>query len=340
MVFMEGIFHHTIFHVQATCDSVAPQLKRRSTNIEKGVNELISLLLVTNAEQLNLTSFGKCEPPRTGRRASITLVQFKQFNQPGEKADLKRRQQKEELKEEARYLYHFFYQKTINSLVHATRSNLDALRRALSPPSTLSYGEPSNDKMDRQPVFRMQVTLAIPSIVVKPGLEEVQAAVCEAVQIMLAVHKKVPQWGPAQPAEPPPMPLGLTLAAASQVLAAASQQMATSEKKMEPRTLHKMVSENKEIAKLTTTLSSVITAAKKTVTESFEHFNSYQGLWVTEQETHLQEFMDGDPLLGDFEAKIRHYEQVEVEVMEETEQLRIGAFSLDTSERLLFSMIK
>lgn len=310
--------------LQAVCESLAPVLNRRLTRIEKGVKELISLLLVTKAETLNLSSTSKSNMvrPSHSRRGSVLAVQFS-LN-PGEKAALKRKQQREELQQEAQYLYDYLYQKLLNSLVHATRTNLDTLRKALVPPSAVNYGEASDDRMDRQPVFKLQVMLAIPSIVVKPGLEHVQTTVIEAVQTMLAVHKKVLQWGPPEAAEPPAPSMPHILAVASQ------QPSVAAEKKAEPGNFHKLVSENKDVAKLTTALSSVITAAKKTVLESFDHFNSYQDLWVTEQEPHLQEFMDGDPLLGDFEAKIRHYEQVEAQVMEETDQLRVGAFSLDT----------
>ena len=295
-------------------------------------------MLATKVEELKLTSAGAHEAsrPSYSRRGSIVAAHFNII--PGEKAATKKRQQNEELRQEAQFLYQYFYQKIFNSLVHATRSNLDALRKALSPPSSVNYGEASDNRIDRQPVFSMQVTLAIPSIVVKPGLEDVQATVCEAVQVILAVHKQIPQWGPAEAVEPASTFAGQTLAAASQMLGAASQQMVGSEKKMEPRNFHKMVSENKEVIKLITTLSSIVNAAKKPVTESFDKFNCYQELWVTEQEPYLQEFMNGDPLLGDFEAKICHYEEVVTQVMEETDQLRVGAFCLDTGKGIPFSV--
>ena len=228
---------------------------------------------------------------------------------------MKKRQQKEELRQDALYLYQYFYQKTINSLIQTTRSNLDSLRRALAPPSALGYTD-ADDKKDRKPIFKVQVTLAIPSIVLKPGIEDIQTLVSDTVQTIVAVHKGIAQWG----------------AATNDPLAAPSQQAvaATTEKKVEPRTVYKMVYENKEVAKLTNALSSIVTAAKKTIIESFDHFNLYQDLWATEQEKVLKEFLDSDPLLGDFEAKIRYYEELEAQVMEEIDQLQVGAFCLDT----------
>ena len=300
------------------CESLGPVLSRRVTKIERAVNEMISLLLVTEVEELHaqLSSASAAPRPNLSRRGSMPAVQFNLI--PGEKAAMKQRQQKEELRQDALYLYQYFYQKTINSLIQTTRSNLDSLRRALAPPSALGYTDASDDKKDRKPVFKVQVTLAIPSIVLKPGLEDIQTLVSDIVHTIVAVHKEIGQWG----------------AATADPLAAPSQQAISTatEKKVEPRTVYKMVYENKEVAKLTTALSSIVTAAKKTIIESFDHFSLYQDLWVTEQEKVLQEFLDDDPLLGDFEAKIHYYEEVEAKVMEEVDQLQVGAFCLDTCE--------
>ena len=260
---------------------------------------------------LSSTSVASTARPTTSRRGSIPAVQF--TLNPGEKAALKKLQQKEELRQEAQYLYEYFYQKTISSLIQTTRTNLDMLRKALVSSSTLGYGDATDDRKDKQPVFKLQVLLAIPNIVVKPGLEDVQSIVSEAAQVMLTVHKSVTQWSISS-AEP---------------LAATSQQPVGGEK----RTFYKTVLENKEIAKLTVSLNSVITASKNTIMESFLFFNKYQDLWVTDQEAHLQEFMKENPLLGDFEERIHHYEKMEEQVMEEVDQIQIGAFVLDTSKR-------
>ena len=45
----------------------------------------------------------------------------------------------------------------------------------------------------------------------------------------------------------------------------------------------------------------------------------------------MTEFLEGDPMIGDFEAQLFHYQNLEGVVMEEVEHIIIGPFFLETS---------
>lgn len=56
--------------------------------------------------------------------------------------------------------------------------------------AALSHGKHSG----QQAIFRANVTLSIPNIVMVPGLEEVQQALNRAVECVVSVSKGVGQW--------------------------------------------------------------------------------------------------------------------------------------------------
>ncbi len=55
----------------------------------------------------------------------------------------------------------------------------------------------TNDKKDedkKPPLFKADIVLALPTVVMRPSLEEIQAGLNKAVQIMLKMSEDIPQW--------------------------------------------------------------------------------------------------------------------------------------------------
>ena len=179
--------------------------------------------------------------------------------------------------------------------------------------------------------------MEIPNVTLSPSFDDVQGVVNRAIQLMLQVFDKVYQWG-----QQSQVPDQMELTAPSNplispsVLAAPSQVNAVTlilpAKKPELRTFYRMVSEHKEVAKLVSSLSSMISASKSTVMEAFSHFNKYKDLWQQEQEKEMTEFMEKEPLLSDFEVKMFYYESLEGEITAEEDSIIIGPLCLDASE--------
>ena len=300
-------------------------------NIEQAVYEVLDLLLAVEGEEpievkFNTDNTGHVPPTPRTRRGSVPAVEFS--FPPGEKAAMKKKQMREELKQEAIVLMGYFNRKTLDTLIRATRVTLEKIRRALSSPSSLMYGSQPTEKDDRTPVLKLQLSLTIPNITVSPSLDDIQNAVNQVVQTILSMYQTVYQWGQSTEAGGD----SVEDKSLSSVNILTSPSQTNARKKTELKNFHRMVSEHKEVAKLISSLSSVITSAKNTVNESFSHFNNYKDLWEQEQETKMIEFMEQDPLLGDFEAEIHHYEQLEGEIMAEEEYVIIGALYLQTSK--------
>ena len=257
-----------------------------------------------------------------------------------------------ELRNEALDLLEHFERCNLEALIKLTRNTLEAIRKRVTPPSSLLYSDAANQKRhDHRPAFKVHLALAIPNVMLKPRLEEIQQSLNVTVQCIVGVHKTVYQWG--QVRELPEQTLGggphgassthisgtpNQLASVSVVMQASRAQLSAEAQKKhlaELRNFHRSVSQNKEVAKLISNLSSTFSEAKILVEQALEHFKPYQHLWMDEKEASMAKFLESKPTLSDFEARIRDYEKMESVVKEEIDELPIGTIVLVAGECFL-----
>ena len=83
---------------------------------------------------------------------------------------------------------------TFESFTHlGTRLSLDSIKRRVQIKSGFSKtGDIVEDS--KPPLFRANVILAIPSIVMRPSLEDIQNGLNKSVQVILKMTEKIPQW--------------------------------------------------------------------------------------------------------------------------------------------------
>uniref|UniRef100_A0A3Q2U3D3 Dynein axonemal heavy chain 5 n=1 Tax=Fundulus heteroclitus TaxID=8078 RepID=A0A3Q2U3D3_FUNHE len=168
----------------------------------------------------------------------------------------------------------------------------------------------------QQAIFRTNVTLSIPNIVMVPALEEVQQALNRAVECVVSVSKGIGQWSKERISK---------RKMNERRMAALKQESSESESDdgatthrgssselsaavihaipFQARNYYKSVSENKEIVKLVSVLSTSITSTKK---------------------------IQGSPLLSEFESQILFYRDLELKISSEPEYITIGALALFT----------
>ena len=211
----------------------------------------------------------------------------------------------------------------------------------MTSPSAIQYGESSEDrrKLDHRAAIKIKLILAIPHVGLRPALDEVQAGLNTVVQSLLAVHKGIPIWGQK---EEPQLSQGtqsgmLTahskiLTASSKVLAAPSHGPASlaAASQTFKKTFFKPVSDNKEIAKLVSLMTTTISSAKVLVTQALEHFKQYEELWTVDRNDYIAKFMEEEPSLSDIEAKLKEYTALDDVFAEEEELLRSGSLALTT----------
>lgn len=68
------------------------------------------------------------------------------------------------------------------------------------------------------------------------------------------------------------------------------------------------------------------------VTTALEQFSHYNAIWEKDREADLEEFLKDDPKLPEFEAQVKNYEELEVEIMGLAEFYDVGPIALYTGQ--------
>ncbi|KAF5899802.1 dynein heavy chain 5, axonemal, partial [Clarias magur] len=265
----------------------------------------------------------------------------------------RKRHMMEVMEEEAQELLSHFSHRNMDALLRLTRNTLEALRKRIHSSSLMHFlaeDSPNRQKSGgQQPIFRAGVCLSIPNIVMMPALDDIQQALNKAVEYVVSVSKGVGQWSKER----------ISKKKMSERRMAAVQQDSRDSDSEDEETTHrsladgsasdvsacnnhaipvqtknyyKSVSENKEIIKLVTALSTSINSSKKEVTNAFEHFSRYHHIWRKDRESTIQMFVQGNPLLAEFESQILYYRDLELEINAEPEFITVGSLALYTAD--------
>jgi dynein heavy chain len=73
------------------------------------------------------------------------------------------------------------------------------------------------------------------------------------------------------------------------------------------------------------------------VTVALEHFAHYNSIWEKDREADLEAFLKEDPKLTEFEAEVKRYEELEVEIMGLAEFYDVGPIALYTGQLFIFA---
>lgn len=76
--------------------------------------------------------------------------------------------------------------------VIGTRLSLDSIKRRVQSLNRYARGELSDDQ--KPPLFKADIILAIPNVVMRPTLEDIQSSLNKSVQVILKMSESVPQW--------------------------------------------------------------------------------------------------------------------------------------------------
>ncbi|XP_058258291.1 dynein axonemal heavy chain 5 isoform X2 [Hemibagrus wyckioides] len=352
------------------CIKGAQLLHIKSSLVEEAANELINMLLEieqkdeedekkvsdeNRAESKEGPAYSDEEESKSDMAAfsrnTATLSTGPSSPQMRKK---RKRHMMEVMEEEAQELLSHFSHRNLDALLRLTRNTLEALRKRIHASSLMHFlaeaDSTSRQKSGgQQPIFRAGVCLSIPNIVMMPALEEIQQALNKAVEYVVSVSKGVGQWSKEriskkkmserrmaalqQDSKESDSEDGemahhsLADGSASDVSACNNQAIP-----FQTKNYYKSVSENKEIIKLVTVLSTSINSCKKEVMNAFERFSRYHHIWRKDRESTIQLFVQGNPLLAEFESQILYYRDLELEINAEPEIITVGALALYTAD--------
>ncbi|TNN79750.1 Dynein heavy chain 5, axonemal [Liparis tanakae] len=307
------------------CIRQAQSLHTKSSLVEEAANELINMLLEFDHNQKeevekieeescagsktidHIDSEGEDEGRSEGRLFSRnTLLPPASVGPSSPLVRMKKKRDlMEVMEEEAQELLSYFNHRNVDALLRLTRNTLEMLRKRIHA-SSLTHFLAEVDSSSRgknssqQAIFRVNVTLSIPKIAMVPALEEVQQALNKAVECVVSVNKGVSQW--------------------------------SKDRISKARNYYKSVSDNKEIVKLVSVLSTSISSTKKEVMTALDRFSRYHHIWRMDREDTMRKFIQDSPLLSEFESQIIFYRDLELEINSEPEFIAVGALALFTAD--------
>ncbi|XP_064627182.1 dynein axonemal heavy chain 5-like isoform X2 [Lineus longissimus] len=305
---------HFMAMTEETCTFAAENLTKQSQLVEKSVDELVALLK-SHLHENEMTNLSEEE--------GYTCVQ----------PDTKNKKQRCQECQPCSYyaMLNYFCQKNTDALVKSTRLSFDAIKRRLQ--MTNKYTKDSRDQSNKVPLFKGDIILAIPNILLRPSLDDIQTVLNKAVQVILKMTQEFPQWNQLilhqkqQQKELEQM--------AADTTEDAKVQMPTTAIKP----LHKIISEHKDVVKIVIQLSSIINTFKVDVNEILDEFTCYQELWKDEPEEKVKEFMATNPILTECEAQIRYYQNLEQQIEDMAPSHRVGSV-LYLTETLKLALIQ
>ncbi|KAF4087596.1 hypothetical protein AMELA_G00072460 [Ameiurus melas] len=367
-------FVHT---TKELCIKGAQLLHLKSSLVEEAANELINMLLEIEQKDEEDEKKGTDESRDESKEGPAisnadeesksdmhALSRNTTTRSSGPSSPLMRKKRKrhmmEVMEEEAQELLSHFSHRNLEALLRLTRNTLEALRKRIHS-SSLMHFLAEADTTSRQksggqrPIFRARMCLSIPNIVMMPALEEIQQGLNKAVECVVSVSKYVGQWSKeriskkkmserrmaalrqdsreSDSEEGDTTLRNLADGSASDVSACNNQAVP-----VQAKNYYKSVSENKEIIKLVTVLSTSINSCKKEATNAFERFGRYHHIWRKDRESTIQMFVQGNPLLAEFESQILYYRDLELEISAEPEFITVGALALYTADLKLALM--
>nr|QWY73219.1 dynein heavy chain 5 [Hofstenia miamia] len=214
----------------------------------------------------------------------------------------------------------FFTQRNTESLVKCTKLSLDSIRKRLQVASI--YGKTKEADESKQPLFKADICLKIPSIKVQPSLEDIQKTLTESVQEILNLAKEFPMWKHA-----------IVQQRQQQKEFELQQEQNKDDKVVQSFTqkpLHKIISDHKDIVKVVIPLQSVISSNKVEIEEQLKEFDRFSTLWVAEPHESVKKFQETEPLMSDYGIEMKKYQNLENDINALQPTVRVGAILLIT----------
>ncbi|XP_055965046.1 dynein axonemal heavy chain 5 [Sorex fumeus] len=341
------------------CVNGAQTLHFKSSLVEEAVNELINMLLevevpsIEEREKIFHVNNANLKSENSGKRENQEGNPDTMTSAPNAGAAplplatiMRKKKEAEMLEEEACELLSHFNHQNMDALLKVTKNTLEAIRKRIHSSNTVNFRDSrsaSKTKQNSRPIFRANIMLAIPSITMSPALEDIQQTLNRAVECIVSVPKGVRQWSGELPSK---RKMHERKTAALQGPDSDSEaEMAETEPQeaveiasvnlpipVQTRNYYKNVSDNKEIVKLVSVLSTIINSTKKEVITSMDRFKRYNHIWQKEKEETIMKFIVENPLLSEFESQILYFQNLEQDIQTQPEFICVGAVALFTAD--------
>lgn len=339
---------------QELCAESSVSIQAKSQYAECAANELCMLLLTVEDDNLNASVLEEAEKNNgmlsvnTDNKSSRPKSRLGSAAISPSRAGTRRKLEMRQLLEERanELLYHFNHL-NLDAIVKAIRSSLDAIRKRIHVTATVLYKEKAvnldDDSMVYSPFFCSDFVLKIPNVSMSPALDDIQQVINKCVSNIVAVAKNVTMWEQSvhgiSPSEevrdshsehndPSRTQSFLSVREDDDESVQLPRIEAPSSDSPRKKTYYKSVTSNKEIAKLVGSMTTIINSQKKEIVTALGQYEQYDAVWLLDKEEEMEEFLNTNPTLDEFEQRILYYKDIEKKVIAEKERMDVGSISL------------
>ncbi|XP_078400904.1 dynein axonemal heavy chain 5-like [Cetorhinus maximus] len=331
-------------HTQDMCIKGAQSLQCKSMLVEVATNELINMLLDDDSDDEN-------HDIEENKETKVS-VQSPMDHSPDAHSTsaVKRLKDPKFLKQEAKELLNHFSRRNVDALVKVIRNALETLRKRMQTLPKVHHQDANSDyqKQVFKSVLHVDICLAIPDIVLHPTLEDIQCILNRVCDCIINISRRISVWSKKRmtakkmsehrmaelqrndtESDPSTEVFVDTHNTVPDVIAVYTQ----------PNNYYRIISENKELIKLVSLISSSVTSFRKGLQEILEKFSKYDHIWRKDREKTLAKFMEDCPSLSDFEFQITFYHNLQVQIQAEPGVIHMGALAL-CSDYLKIALIE
>ncbi|XP_062377845.1 dynein axonemal heavy chain 5 [Sardina pilchardus] len=224
-------------------------------------------------------------------------------------------------------------QKNTEALVRATKMSLDSLRRRLHVVNSkyLSAFAALDRPVVQVPLFKASIQLAIPNIVLRPSLEDIQSILNKVVNTVLSMAKDLPLWEYAH--------LHHKQLQVEQQAARDLGDDGPVTKQITLKPLDRQLAEHKDVTKAVVQLSSIVSSLKADAGDVLGGLAHFSILWNQDAEEQVKLFLESSPSLPEFSAQISSYSTLEAQVEELPASCAVGSVVYET-EQLKLALVQ
>ena len=309
--------------VKEKCKQGTQSLEQKSKMVEEAVEDIIQLALLTLYDRKE----GRGEE---GGQKNLE----KQSSRSSDLLTVHDRDQHSAMEKVSNDIRKNYSKKILEKLEIITRNALKHLTKFFSSSVVETCSKQHFDFEEDEGVsycFVLTTLLAIPEIEVRPNIEQIQAILVSAGNLIMSVSKGVGQWQRLLPKKKISMK-GADLSAVSEdktvkLYNPVKKTKAVIEEK--PFNFFAAVAENKEVSKALAQLSSCLSGLKVELTHFNARWKKYRELWEIDREDFLHEFVKQKPSIYDFENELKKYNLKEAEVTGEPAEYRYGQMMIN-----------
>ncbi|RVE46462.1 hypothetical protein evm_008872 [Chilo suppressalis] len=225
---------------------------------------------------------------------------------------------------ECNELFAYFATKCLEALIKCTRQSLDILRRRASVSSFLTMTTDPEEQKKLNPLMLTMMYLAIPRILIKPTLEEIQSSFSQVVlNCVMDIHRNVFMWGQQEL-------LKKQKSTGASLLATRSISGSRTGSTMGGiRNYFRMVSEHKDIVRSVMALQGMMYMYKPDIEKLLKTYGRFAHLWAEDRVQQVQDFVDSNPLNVIIRDMLKKYENQTEEVLNLPERHIIGSIEIN-----------